>query len=49
MNTVDTHIYAKWLLDMRGEKAETLGDSYKAAHWRKFRASIKEMRGSHVS
>lgn len=60
MNTADTHVYAKWLLDTQGDKAELHaaeeqqkceagGDPREAENWRKIRASIREMRGARES
>lgn len=60
MNTADTHAYAKWLLETRGDKAElhaaeeqkrceTGGDAQEIENWRKIRAAIREMRGARES
>jgi hypothetical protein len=60
MNISETHTYAKWLLEARGDqaelhaanelkKSEEAGDSDRAESWRKIRLAIMQMRGSHVS
>lgn len=60
MKLADTHSYAKWLLETRGDQAEPFaakeqnkfeaaGDKDDAENWRKIRMAISQMRGAHVS
>ena len=60
MRMADIHDYARQMLDAYGDKAEPMaeqralkadgeGNKTEAETWRRVRASIKEMRGAHVS
>jgi len=60
MRMEDIHEYARQMLETYGDKAEPMaqqkalaaeeaGNASEAETWQKVRASIREMRGSHVS
>jgi hypothetical protein len=60
MEMSKVHDYAKLLIDLHGDKAEVeaarmerdleaSGDTQKLEIWRRIRASIRELRGPHVS
>ena len=60
MRMSDVHDYARQMLDAYGDKAEPMaqqravkaesaGNEAEAETWRRVRAALKEMRGSHVS